>query len=248
MAKTGIVHHVGTLLLLVSAILLLITTISAPVVNDISIFKVTLTNSSTQRNSSVTFGTFGWCIRDAAQGNEGDDYCSGKHIGYNPAKIISAIDQTRFNTASENTTKALTRVMVLHPICCGLAFIAFLLALGSGIVGSLLASIVSGLTFVLTLVVMATDFVLFGILKNHVNDKKDDQSGSKAEYYVGMWTVLAAMILLFFATFIVLFSCCSARRHKRNAVVTPKHHDAGYATGPTVTTHKRRFWQRRNRY
>jgi hypothetical protein len=66
MAKTGIFHHVGTFLLFVAAILLLITTISAPVVGDIAILKVTLTNKTDIRNSSVTFGTFGHCILDVA--------------------------------------------------------------------------------------------------------------------------------------------------------------------------------------
>jgi hypothetical protein len=66
MAKSGIFHHVGTFLLFVAAILLLITTISAPVVGDIAILKVTLTNKTDIRNSSVTFGTFGHCILDVA--------------------------------------------------------------------------------------------------------------------------------------------------------------------------------------
>jgi hypothetical protein len=66
MAKTGIFHHVGTFLLLAAAVLLLITTISSPIVNDIPILKVKLTNSSDIRHSSVTFGTFGHCILDAA--------------------------------------------------------------------------------------------------------------------------------------------------------------------------------------
>jgi len=66
MAKTGIFHHVGTFLLFVAAILLLITTISAPVIGDIAILKVMLTNRSALRNSSVTFGTFGHCVLDVA--------------------------------------------------------------------------------------------------------------------------------------------------------------------------------------
>jgi hypothetical protein len=66
MARTGIFHHVGTFFLFVSAILLLITTISAPVVGDIAILKVMLTNKTEIRNSSVTFGTFGHCILDVA--------------------------------------------------------------------------------------------------------------------------------------------------------------------------------------
>lgn len=153
---------------------------------------------------------------------------------------MANIDGTGFGTLSSDTPKALTRVMVLHPICCGLAFVAFLLALGAGIIGGLLASIVAAITWVLTLVVMATDFTAWGIIKNHVNG---DGSGSHAKFGPGMWTVLAAMILLFFATFIVLFSCFSKRKH-RNDLHNGK--EAGYANGTTVT--KRHFWQRRNRY
>jgi hypothetical protein len=66
MARTGIFHHFGTFLLFASAILLLITTISAPVIGDIAILKVMLTNRSDFRNSSVTFGTFGHCVLDVA--------------------------------------------------------------------------------------------------------------------------------------------------------------------------------------
>jgi hypothetical protein len=66
MARTGIFHHFGTFLLFAAAILLLVTTISAPVVGDIAILKVMLTNRSDIRNSSVTFGTFGHCVLDVA--------------------------------------------------------------------------------------------------------------------------------------------------------------------------------------
>jgi uncharacterized membrane protein len=152
---------------------------------------------------------------------------------------MSQIDQTTFDTAATDTTKALTRVMILHPIATGLAFIAFLLALGAGVCGAIFASAVAALTWVITLVVMVTDFVLFGIIKNHVNK---DGSGSHAYYTVGMWTILAAMILLFFATFIVLFTCLSSRVHRQNRTTK----ETGYA-GNTTTT-KRHFWQRRNRY
>jgi len=242
MARTGIFHHLGTFLLFVSAILLLITTISAPVVGDIAILKVTLTNKSDARHSSVTFGTFGHCVLDVAPAQTDQDYCYKKVIGYNPASIMEEIDQTSYSSASVDTSKALTRVMILHPIACGLAFIAFLLALGSGICGALLASFVSAITFIITIVVMACDFVAFGIIKNKVNN---DGSGSHAFYSVGMWTILAAMILLFFATFIVFFTCFSARMH-RNRASHSKQGDAGFANGTTTT--RRRFWQRRSRY
>lgn len=145
---------------------------------------------------------------------------------------MAQIDGTGFSTASGDTADALTKVMILHPIACALAFIAFLLALGAGFVGSLLASMVSAVAFIVTLVVMATDFVWAGIIKNHVNS---DGTGSHAYYSVGMWTILAAMIILFFATFIVFFSCCCARRTDRISKV-----DGAYANG--AATRRRRFW------
>jgi len=247
MAKTGIFHHVGTFLLFAASILLLITTISSPVIHDISLLKVTLTNQSSLRNTSVTFGTFGYCLLDVGPGSTDQDMCTGKHIGYNPAQVMANIDGTDFSTASEDTSKALTRVMVLHPIVCGLAFIAFLMAIGAGVCGALLASLTAAITWALTVVVMATDLTLFGIVRNHVNDLGDDQSGSHAKFGPAIWTEIAAMVCLFFATFIVLFTCFSARRHKR-AAHTSSSKEAGYANGTTTTRTKRHFWQRRNRY
>jgi len=194
------------------------------------------------RHSSVTFGTFGHCVLDVAPANTDQDSCSGKHIGYNPANIMAGIDHTTFNTASTDTTKALTRVMILHPVACGLAFIAFLMALGAGFCGAIFAAMVSAVTWLITLVAMACDFALFGIIKNHINK---DGSGSHAYYSVGMWTILAAMICLFFGTFVVLFTCFSSRMH-RNDRRNVKAGDAGYAAGPTTT--RRHFWQRRSRY
>jgi hypothetical protein len=66
MARTGFFHHVATFLLFAGSMLLLITSISAPAVGDISLLKVTLTNSSDIRHSAVAFGTFGHCVLNVA--------------------------------------------------------------------------------------------------------------------------------------------------------------------------------------
>jgi len=57
-------HWIGVLFIFAASILLLISTISAPVIGNISLLKVTLTNSTNIRHSSVSFGTFGHCILD----------------------------------------------------------------------------------------------------------------------------------------------------------------------------------------
>lgn len=153
---------------------------------------------------------------------------------------MAEIDQTTYSAAATDTSTALTRVMILHPIACGLAFIAFILALGAGVFGSLIASFVSAITFLVTVAAVACDIVLFDIIKNNVNA---DLSGSHAYYSIAMWTIIAAMILLFFATFIIFFTCCSARMHK-NSTAHSKHVDAGEANGTTAA--RRHFWQRRS--
>jgi hypothetical protein len=59
-------HLIGVAFLFIAAILLLITSISAPVVHDIAILKVTLVNQTNIRHTSVTFGSFGHCVLDVA--------------------------------------------------------------------------------------------------------------------------------------------------------------------------------------
>jgi uncharacterized membrane protein len=109
--------------------------------------------------------------------------------------------------------------MVLHPIECGIAFIAFLLACGHSFVGSFVGAMVALLAWILTLVSLAVDFSLFGILHHHVNE---DGSGSKAAFGIAIWCLLAAFICLFFGMIIVFFTCCANRRDKKRQRVVEK--------------------------
>ncbi|KAH6985985.1 actin cortical patch SUR7/pH-response regulator pali [Ilyonectria sp. MPI-CAGE-AT-0026] len=200
------IHHFGAFLLFAATVLLVVVDITAPVVNDISLLKVDLGNSAD--GSAVTFGTFGYCVLDV----NGRDDCSKVRIGYNPAQVITAVDGTEFSNASENTSKALTRVMVLHPVATGLCFIAFILCLGAGTLGSFVASLVSALACLVTVVVLACDFVAFGIIKRKVNDSS---TGSSASWSAGIWLVLVSAILALAATVVVFFTCCAGRSRRR---------------------------------
>lgn len=165
------------------------------------------------------------------------DYCTKHHIGYNPADIMAIVDHTSFSEMAAGTSDSLTRVMVLHPIACGLAFIAFLVSLGAGIIGSLAGAIVAFVAWVVTLVALAVDFSLFGIVKHHVNR---DKSGSHAEFGSGMWLLLASFVTLFFGMLIVFFTCCSAHREKRRAASASKNEGYPAADG-NVAPRKKRF-------
>jgi len=235
MAVTGFLHHFGTFTLFVATILLIITCISAPVVHNISMLKVNIGGS----NGAVSFGTFGYCLLDSQARdvpNSNGDFCTSSMIGYAPADVLSQAEGTQFSGYAADTTRGLTKVMILHPIAAGVTFIAFMLSLGAGMVGSFLAALVALAAFVITVVVLITDFVLFSILKNNVNDHN---AGSQAYYSTAMWTLLAAAILILIGTIVVFFTCCSARLHKRRhgAVKT----DPAYVA-PTTTRRRRRFF------
>lgn len=148
------------------------------------------------------------------------------------------IDGTRFGDISEATPKALTRVMVLHPVATGLCFIAFLLCLGAGILGSLAAALMAFVAFLVTLVALICDFVAFGIVKNRVNR---DDSDSEASFGSAMWLILVSAICSLIATIIVFVTCCSGRnRRRREDRKMSEYHE----TAP-LHPRRRHFWQRR---
>ncbi|KAK4121025.1 pali-domain-containing protein [Parathielavia appendiculata] len=210
---TGFFHHIGTFLLFSATVLLIITCISAPVVDDLALLKVELGGNT--RGRTVTFGTFGWCVNNVNGGNN----CSPSKVGYSPAAVMSSLDRTEFSDYAEDTTRGLTRAMILHPISCGLNFIAFLLALGAGVVGSFLASLVALLAFLATAVACVIDFVLFSIVKSNVNDR-GNETGTGAYYGAASWTLLVSAICSLLGAIVVFFTCCSARLHRRRSVMS----------------------------
>ncbi|KAI7507451.1 hypothetical protein KC347_g6879 [Hortaea werneckii] len=234
-------HWVGVFFLFVASILMLFVTLSAPIINHLSLLRVSLNNGTLEHPSSVNFGTYGYCILNVGE-DRNDDYCPRRNIGYSPSHTITAITSSSahpFSEVSSGTATSLTRVMVLHPIITGLAFIALLLSLGSGLIGSLAGAFVAAIAWVLTLIALACDFSLFGIVRHHVND---DENGiqAHASFGGGIWLLLASFVLLFFGMVIVLFTCVSVRREKKKARAgMGRESVAAPATTPTEKRKKR---------
>lgn len=222
------VHHIGTFFLFVAFVLLIVVTITSPVVNGLSMMHVDLGRNAASAQE-VTFGTFGYCVRGIRGAS---DECTRSKIGYDPAGLMESLDGTDFGSASANTSKGLTRVMVLHPVALGLCFIAFLLCISTGIVGSFLASIVSLISFIVTLVAMVCDFVAFSIIKKDVNDN----GVSRAKWGSGIWLILVAAIFTLIGAAVVFVTCCCARKKKASERQKESWNEAP-ATGG-----RRRFW------
>ncbi|EME46390.1 hypothetical protein DOTSEDRAFT_22469 [Dothistroma septosporum NZE10] len=211
MAVTRATHWIGVLFLFVSSVLLLFVTISAPIINHIGFLDVRLANGTKDHHSIIYFGTFGYCTSDAGPDGNGDT-CTPRHIGYEPAWLTSKLSGAQISYLSAGTSDSLTRVMVLHPIAAGVAFIAFLVSLGGHIIGSLASAAVAGLAWMLTLVAMAIDFTIFEIVKHNVNT--NERISSEASWGSAIWTLVAAFVLLGFGTAIVLLTSFGASRER----------------------------------
>jgi len=225
----GFFHHIGTFLLLAATVLLIVTSISAPVVHSISLLKIELGTGRARDYTHVAFGTFGGCVNRA---NAYDD-CTKARVGYSPADILDLAGASYiFSDTARDTTRALTGAMILHPIAAGINFIAFLLALGAGVIGSLLASVVALLAFIVTAVILIIDFVLFSIVRSNINDNTD----YNASYGAAAWTTLVAAICSLIAAIIVFLTCCSGRRKRRQQSA------AAAKTEYIETPRRRRGW------
>ena len=125
-------------------------------------------------------------------------FCTSKHIGYYPGYIMGV----------NNHSDGMTKVLILHPVACGVAFVAFLLAGGKGIFGHLAGALVALVAWILTLIALGVDFNLFGGLLHHINVYG---SGRHASFGVAIWCVLAAFVCLFLGMVIVFFTWWQGR-------------------------------------
>ncbi|KAK6988922.1 actin cortical patch SUR7/pH-response regulator pali [Favolaschia claudopus] len=109
-------------------LLLLLVSLSTPIIKGIFFLRLSAASSSTLLNSSarnsVTFGVWGYCasgedIRIFGINHDAAKNCSGRHLGY-------TFDDTLQTTL---VSKALTASLSLHPIAAVLTFILFLISL-----------------------------------------------------------------------------------------------------------------------
>ncbi|KAL2114515.1 hypothetical protein VUR80DRAFT_6000 [Thermomyces stellatus] len=209
-------------------------------------------------------GGHGWETgRRRLTSNSREDLCSSPRIGYSPLDVARSLNLLTPATYVRTTTRALSRVMILHPVAALLNALAFGFVFAIPVLGSSLACLFSTAAFVAVALTMVSDFVLFGMVRAAVN--QDGRSGSTAEFGVAMWCVLVAAICTFEATMFVLGSCCVGRSGRRRSRDAEKAGEApaapvcGPAAAPAVesapetapaapadgATHpKRRFWKR----
>jgi len=145
----------------------------------------------------IRFGVWAYCIYD---NQTGDRTCIDPGHGYS-VNLLSASNNITIGPGA-------TRGLAVHPVAAGVTFVALLCSFSSHVTLVLIASLLSFLAAILTLIAFAIDISLYVIVRDRVN-KLDIAAHSVAA--PGIWLTLASLILLLLAGATV----CFGRRRSR---------------------------------
>lgn len=190
----------GVLLCFSAMVLLLFVSVSEPTWDRVSFLNVRMDNGTTH------YGCFGYTNHDVG-------------IGY-------YFSNDRLNSRILHN---LTKTLILHPIACGLAGIAFAFGLIGAIChrsGTILMTLIGGLAFLTTFVAWVIDMILFGIARQRYRN-----DGLWAQYGNANWLTLGALVALILAFCTSAVGSFGRYRKKRAADTT----STGYA--PSATHH-----------
>ncbi|GAA5998055.1 Rim9p [Rhodotorula paludigena] len=203
-------HHFGTFLLFCATVLLIVSSITSPVVNDIPIIRATIGGSGSSLRAN--FGVFGYCLTQDGQ----NDACTGTQVGYElPAALAQIASSTGIlSDDAQSAIRAVTAALILHPIACGVSFFAFLIAACSDRLGFICASLIAILAAILALIAMILDLILVIFVRHWFEDNNLDGLVD-VDYSYGTWTTVAAFACLFVAVFATLCACIRDRRQRR---------------------------------
>ncbi|CAK5277452.1 unnamed protein product [Mycena citricolor] len=214
-------------LLFVAFLLLLLVTLSVPIIKTIFLWRLSVGASSGLLNSSVadsvTFGVWGYCTTGASVSVVGIHHntaaeCSPHHLGYT---FDGPVSQALHVSGIENTiSRSLTGALALNIVVVVLTFITLLISLfmlrrgrnGTSRLPSLLALGAGLLTALLTTILFLIDVILVALVRNRV--KKDTDGAVNLNWGNAVWMTLAATVLLWIATVGACAGVCGGNRRR----------------------------------
>ncbi|KIP05684.1 hypothetical protein PHLGIDRAFT_107867 [Phlebiopsis gigantea 11061_1 CR5-6] len=200
-------HLPGVFFLFCAFALLFLVSLSLPYLPAIDIARVHFEGSPTTNDAALTelrYGIWSYCWYVTG----GQRYCSAKGHGY--FTVVYNSDRTSWQTVGASWTRGLA----IHPVACGLAFVAFVLSLSTQITVALLAALASFLAALLTLIAFAIDIALYVYVKHQM--RKLTGVIEHTSTAPAFWMTFAAFILLCLAGCTV----CFGRRRDRMAGAT----------------------------
>jgi len=199
----------GVVFLFCAFALLFIVSVSLPFLTAMDIVRVhyggnVASPSVTGTVSQLRFGIWAFCYETT---KNGDTICD--KTGHAYSVIVNGS-----NNSSITIGSSWTRGLAVHPVAAGVAFIALILSLSTHITLTLLASIMSFLAALITLIAFAIDIALFAFVKHEM--KKLTNIDSNTNTAPGFWLTFVSFILLLLAGCTV----CFGRRRDRMSSAT----------------------------
>ncbi|KAJ3476496.1 hypothetical protein NLI96_g11118 [Meripilus lineatus] len=174
-----------SILAFVAFLLLLLVSLSVPIIKSIFLFTLFASISSSFLdsgvNGSVRFGVWGYCVSaiDVSVVGIGVDHstnvvCTNVTLGYKLDDTVAAA--LHVDDIENAISRTITAVLVLHPIACALSFLTLLVLLmirrnSAALSRPAYLSIVgvAFITALLTTIVFLIDVILVAITRNAVN-------------------------------------------------------------------------------
>ncbi|EPQ58223.1 hypothetical protein GLOTRDRAFT_56964 [Gloeophyllum trabeum ATCC 11539] len=198
---------IAPFLIFAAFLLLLLVSLSVPIIKTIYIFKlyanVAVSALTADAHSNARFGVWGYCVDAVTVSVLGvsettPGSCSPRHLGYDLNGIIGSVLESRgYNP--HVISKAVTAVLVLHPIACGLAFLALLTSLamlrpGTARGASILTLIFGLLATLVTTAVFLIDVIAVAVVRTKVHNETDGDLWFA--FGNAIWMTLGATIAL----------------------------------------------------
>ncbi|KAF9239415.1 hypothetical protein BU15DRAFT_46658 [Melanogaster broomeanus] len=199
----------GIFFLFSAFVLLFIVSVSLPYLTAMDITRVTTDSTAISGQGAMTelrLGIWAYCY----DVSNGDRVCSTTGHGY--SLTITNAQNTNSITIGSSWTSGLA----VHPVACAVTFIALLFSFSQHITMTLVASLVSFLAALLTLIAFAIDIALLVYFKNEMGNLG---SGGQTTAGPGFWLTFVSFLLLLLAGCTV----CFGRRRDRMSGATPSY-------------------------
>ncbi|KAI0647186.1 pali-domain-containing protein [Trametes meyenii] len=198
------------LFLFVAFLLLLLVSLSLPIIKSIFLFRLVANSSASFLDSSasgqVRFGVWGYCTSAITVEVIGVDHetagqCSSAHLGYQFDPTVA--HALHVNGFTDTISRTLSAVLVLHPIACALTFLAlvaslFITSRRSPYTISRPAALttlgVGLLAAVITTIIFLVDVIFVAVVRHRIND--ESHGVLQLSWGNAVWLTLGATIAL----------------------------------------------------
>lgn len=218
----------------VGFLLLLLVSLSVPIIKAVYLFHLVghagISLLDVSAGGSAWFGVWGYCVSAIDVSVVGIDVagtnatCSKAELGYDLSPfVLDVLHASDTNLDPATINRDITAVLVLHPIACGIAFLAlatsFIIvryarsAPGAPRALPIIALIVGFLAAVLTTAVFLIDVIFVAVVRKRVESKSDGIL--TLNWGNAVWMVLGATVALWLALVGSCAGVCCMRRHRK---------------------------------